>query len=738
MKSNIYKTCLLFLFLVCADRAIAQVPNYSISPEQQCYVPNNSSSITAALSVTVPGATTYSWVITVGPNGCAPISTLSLGNGTLFNATFNCCGVYTINCHAYSQSGIFIPGALPTRSFEIVCPSAGTLSSSGTTTHSNTLVESICDGNSFSLTHNGVQPFVSNTLVANTSGITYTIGNNPATLTPSANTSYTMISSTAVGCTVATTKTVEVQKAELTISPTASNMCNGLPLVFNSTVAAMNTTNYSNGTNTTSLNWFAPNTSVPFANTFNVNIVSSAGNYSAVLIHNGAAGSCSAIATASINNNLLNPYLTSQHLYYCPSTIAWFNISINALTNYSLWSPGGSVIATNPATNFSITTHSLLPASYTLTSDSAGCIGSYVYVLQKKVLQPQLSANNNSVCAGMPSTLSVHYYNSGFNSLYNFTLSNITSSATVYSGSNHVMVVTPSIQTTYQVKVDSSSCEGVSSPLTVFMLPPLNLSITASSNTNCIVNNGDQTKGMPIATKPITLTTTGIDSYSWSPVSPNLTVIPTGTVYQVQPLTSTCYTLNGLDIMGCVGSAVSCITVNPQFTIAISPSQKTICVGESINLSAAQIVTPSANPLRYKWQEEDQVTTLNNTTGSTVKAWPTSKRTYSLTVTDANNCISPPAAAIVEVASCTNINELNKTDLRIFPNPFENEIFIEGSHSPLILEIRNALGQLILSKEINAFTQVQKVETSMFSSGVYLFYLRNASSIIQIMKLAKP
>ncbi len=335
---------------------------------------------------------------------------------------------------------------------------------------------------------------------------------------------------------------------------------------------------------------------------------------------------------------------------------------------------------------------------------------------------PTLVLNKNplAVCAGYSSTITAFGASS-----YSWTGSTFT---------NVIQQQSISVpHGTYTLTASNNQgCISKDSLIVIPLAPPLLIGFSPTSATTCITSNSPSLSFLNF--KPVSLIATGATIYQW--FGPDGIISSTGSIV-VNPTVATQYTVMG-STSSCSGTAVLNVTVNPQFTIAISPSQQTICVGESINLSAAQIGTPSANPLRYKWQEEDQVTTLNNTTGSTVKAWPTSKRTYSLTVTDTNNCISPPAAAIIEVAPCTNINELNKTDLRIFPNPFENEIFIEGSHSPLILEIRNALGQLILSKEIDAYTQMQKVETSMFSSGVYLFYLRNASSIIQIMKLAKP
>lgn len=279
---------------------------------------------------------------------------------------------------------------------------------------------------------------------------------------------------------------------------------------------------------------------------------------------------------------------------------------------------------------------------------------------------------------------------------------------------------------------NSQGCISKDSLIVIPLAPPLLIGFSPTSATTCITSNSTSLSFLNF--KPVSLIATGATIYQW--FGPDGIISSSGSIV-LNPTVATQYTAIG-STSSCFGTAVLNVTVNPQFTVAISPPQQTICVGESINLNASQIGTAAANPLRYKWQEEDQVVTLNNTTGSIVKAWPTSKRSYSLTITDANDCISRPAAAIIEVAPCTNMNELNKNELRIFPNPFENEIFIEGSHTPLIIEIRNALGQLILSKEVDASTHLLKVETSMLSSGIYSLHLRNESSIIQIMSLAKP
>src|SRR6185312_10409694 len=113
-------------------------------------------------------------------------------------------------------------------------------------------------------------------------------------------------------------------------------------------------------------------------------------------------------------------------------------------------------------------------------------------------------------------------------------------------------------------------------------------------------------------------------TYAWTPsggAGPNASNLSAG-----------CYTLTVTDANGCTATTSACITEPAALTISPIPPQ-TICIGQTAT------ITPTVNggtlPYTYAWSD-------GNTTSS-VNENPVLTQTYTLTVTDANGCISAPA-----------------------------------------------------------------------------------------------
>lgn len=110
----------LTLFAFASIVSKAQIPNYIISLPNQCYS-SGGNTTQAVVTTTVPGAASYSWSVMSGTN-CTAAFTGGSSNGTVANFFFPCCGVFTINCTAYTGLGVPIPGAMPQQSVNIQCP----------------------------------------------------------------------------------------------------------------------------------------------------------------------------------------------------------------------------------------------------------------------------------------------------------------------------------------------------------------------------------------------------------------------------------------------------------------------------------------------------------------------------------------------------------------------------------------------------------------------------------------
>ncbi|MEL6837615.1 MAG: hypothetical protein AAFP77_31690, partial [Bacteroidota bacterium] len=118
---------------------------------------------------------------------------------------------------------------------------------------------------------------------------------------------------------------------------------------------------------------------------------------------------------------------------------------------------------------------------------------------------------------------------------------------------------------------------------------------------------------------------TGALTYNWTPGNlsdPTITVNPTST---------TTYTVLVTDANGCTATDQVIVTVNPLPVITFSGDLE-ICVGESTTITAS-------GGTQYAWNTGD------NTASATVN--PAVTTTYTVTVTDANNCTTSADVTVV-------------------------------------------------------------------------------------------
>lgn len=389
--------------------------------------------------------------------------------------------------------------------------------------------------------------------------------------------------------------------------------------------------------------------------------------------------------------------------------------------SYSWQASSANVTILNPSTSSPTFSFNAI-GNYTLTlSVSSGTNSSTsqqtIDVLQLPILI--LNKSPNAVCAG-----------------YNTTITAFGASSYLWTGSTFTgAILQQSISVshgTYTLTASNSQgCISKDSLIVIPLAPPLLIGFSPTSATTCITSNSTSLTFLNF--KPVSLIATGATNYEWFGATG---LIGSSGPIIVNPTVATQYTVIG-STSSCSGTAVLNVTVNPQFTVGISISQQTICVGESITLSAAQIGSPSTNPFTYNWHEENnQITLLNGSVGMAVMAWPTSKRTYSLTVIDANDCVSIPASASIEVSLCTSINELHLSELVVFPNPFNDELFIGGDYTKI--ELKDELGRLILSKENLDNSLHEKLDTSDVLAGIYFIHLKSDSNYNKVIKLIKP
>ncbi|MCD6017054.1 MAG: hypothetical protein K0S53_175 [Bacteroidetes bacterium] len=298
------------------------------------------------------------------------------------------------------------------------------------------------------------------------------------------------------------------------------------------------------------------------------------------------ANGCVNTKTVNLTVNSL-PTLT---LTASPATMcigATSTLTGTGATSYT-WNPGGflgSVIIDAPSSS----------TQYTVTGiNGFGCVNTKTVNLTVNPLPTlTLTASPTAICVGSTATLTgtgatTYTWNPG-----------------VLTGS--VTVVSPGSSTIYTVTgTNNNGCVNTQTVnLTVNSLPTL--TVAASPTAICVGATS-------------TLTGTGATTYTWNPGA------LTGSVTIVSPGSTTIYTVTGTNVNGCVNTQTVNLTVNPLPTLTVAASPATICVGATATLT-------SSGATIYTWNP-------GALTGSATVVSPGSTTIYTVTGTNANNCVN--------------------------------------------------------------------------------------------------
>ena len=173
----------------------------------------------------------------------------------------------------------------------------------------------------------------------------------------------------------------------------------------------------------------------------------------------------------------------------------------------------------------------------------------------------------------------------------------------------------PSNSTTYSVVgTSANNCQSTSSiTIEVNSLP--NLSVSPNISTIC----EDST---------IIITAQGASNYIWSPALGLNTSI--GNTVSANPSSTSYYTVTGTDLNGCTNTTSTTVNVNskPVINLSTTPNTNNICEGASIVIDAFGAIS-------YSWQPSAG---LNQITGQSVIASPSTSTNYIVLGTDQNNC----------------------------------------------------------------------------------------------------
>ena len=220
--------------------------------------------------------------------------------------------------------------------------------------------------------------------------------------------------------------------------------------------------------------------------------------------------------------------------------------------------------------------------------------------------------------------------------------------------------------------------------------------------------------------KSVAITASSTDNYTYNWLIGNGLPFANTTV---NPTITTTYTVEALDINGCMQSNTVVVTVNPNPTVAITSGKAVICKGESIVLTAGGAFSYSWNP---------------SATSSSITISPKSNTVYNVKGIDTNGC-KATASITQSVSLCTGLIELSasSSNLRVYPNPSSGLITVhcENTSQNSYMEVYTSLGALVVRQEVT--TEETALDLSNQSAGIYFVYITQQGGSSQVSKIVK-
>jgi hypothetical protein len=518
------------------------------------------------------------------------------------------------------------------------CTNTATLSMSVTaqlpiTVTSNPAI--VCVGNSATLTATGATTYTWNP--GNLTG-------GSVTVTPAANTVYTVTGSNALGCTGSATYNLLVSNMTVTISPNATPCTD--------TLFAIATGGATSGPIAGAKYYIRD--SDPWSTLNNTNAMTAvfgAANYTTLTFGTAVPATVFSPATQFVfiegsdaNALACNTFITAN----IAAIESWVNqggrLFLNSAPNQGgnmNWGFGGVVLdysnaqstvtATLPghpiyAGPFTPVTTSYSGNSYSHAHITGGGTTSILAGSGFNVLTEKTWGSGLVMFGGITSpnfhTPAIEAQNLWQNIISYCSGASVAPSYT-YTWSNNATTqsITPTMLGTYTVTVSNGGCLGTAT---------YNLT-TMSPNVQASTNNPTICPGVST-----TLTATGANTYVWQPG--NLT----GASVSVSPAVTTTYTVTGTAANNCTKTSTVTITVTGQLPLTANASPTTICLGASSTLTVTGANTYTWNP--------------GNLTGASVTVSPTNNTTYTVTGTNALGCTG---------STTLNVNVINLSSLTI-------------------------------------------------------------------------
>ncbi|HRF75109.1 MAG TPA: PQQ-dependent sugar dehydrogenase [Chitinophagales bacterium] len=184
----------------------------------------------------------------------------------------------------------------------------------------------------------------------------------------------------------------------------------------------------------------------------------------------------------------------------------------------------------------------------------------------------------------------------------------------------------------------------------------------------------------------------------------------------ISGLTTGNYTVTVIDNAGCERQKTVFINELPAFDVAVTVAGNTLTADNGIS-----------------WQWYLDGVLIEGATSSTYDA--TTSGNYYVVATDINNCSATSESVALTVA----INNIFINALKIYPNPTNDELFIQsplGDHINYDIDLINQLGEIVLQQKTNA--ELTKILLTTLTDGLYVVKLTaNNTVYTQTIVLAR-
>jgi len=535
----------------------------------------------------------------------------------------------------------------------------------------------LCTGGTATLTANGAATY------------TWDNGSNATsiTVTPSVNTTYSIVGTNTLGCTAIAFLTVTIQNP--TISATGASGC-GNP--SNGTLTA---TAFSPAT----VSWYATPSSTVVLGT-GTNFPVSSGTNVTYYAEANSTNTSSLFTTLAGGNGATGNMFDIQAMNALTLNGLDWHFNSNVTSTVEIWYRSGTFVGfetsnvgwtlahtttVSPLGTGSLTT---IPGTFAVNVPAGQIYGIYV------------TTNGGS---------GINYTNGTvLGSLYT---SNPDLSIYEGKGGGYFSVINSPRVFNGTLKYTKQGCNSPRVPATFTVVP--GVTVTAVTNATSVCQGASAS-----------FTAFGAQNYTWSPAA-DISPSPNGTIVAATPTGNTTYTVLG-SIPSCtqIGSYTINVTTIPSPTLSITPSQ-TVTPGSIVTLTTGGAFT-------YSWSPGGS----NNTS---ILVNPTVTTVYTVTGTNNFSCTSSITTTVTVGFVGLNNYSGAGSEILLFPNPTNGiiTVSIEKMNTDYLFEIFDLTGKLVYKQTLS------KTETKLnlkeIANGMYNYKISALSdkSAVKQGKLVK-